>query len=388
MALSSLDARFWYEPFGVLGLRNRLPEESDSSRGTTAGATPPALKGETARPKVRAHSLRRPHMRRMFLALLVGLVSCSATVGSAQERRDPDVPLPNWAYPMNPSPVGGTGGRQQDTARHTLPDTDRTFLISEIRNGFGPADWRPETHPAMPPVVSQGREPDVRACALCHYPNGQGRPENGPVAGLPAAYIVQQLVDFQEGTRVSSEPRMGPPAAMVRLAKAMTAEEMEISADYFASFPYRPWVRVVESPTAPRLRFAGGMFMPIDGSEPIGNRIVEVPEDTTRTLLRDPISGFVAYVPPGSLARGESLSRTGGDGRTAACGVCHGGDLRGLGPVPAIAGRSPSYLMRQLIDFKTGARAGAWSALMKGVIAELSEEDMLALAAYAASRAP
>ena len=74
------------------------------------------------------------------------------------------------------------------------------------------------------------------------------------------------------------------------------------------------------------------MFMPIDGTEPIGNRIVEVPEDTTRTLLRDPISGFVAYVPPGSLARGEALSRTGGEGRTTACGACHGDDLRGLGP--------------------------------------------------------
>ena len=326
-------------------------------------------------------------MRRSLLALLVGLISCIPAV-VAQERRDPTIPLPSWAYPMNPSPGGGGSGTQPDTIRHTLPDTDLAFTTSEIRNGFGPADWRPETHPSMPTIVAQGREPDVRACAMCHYPNGQGRPENGPVAGLPAAYIVQQLVDFQNGTRVSSESRMGPPAAMARLAKTMTAEEMAISADYFASFPYRPWVRVVESPTAPRLRFAGGMFMPVDGTEPIGNRIVEVPEDTTRTLLRDPISGFVAYVPPGSLARGEALARTGGAGRTTACGACHAEDLSGLGPVPAIAGRSASYLMRQLIDFKTGARAGAWSELMKGVVADLSDEDMLALAAYAASLSP
>lgn len=326
-------------------------------------------------------------MRRSLLALLVGLISGTSAV-VAQERRDQTIPLPNWAYPMNPSPGGGGSGTQPDTIRHTLPDTDLAFTISEIRNGFGPADWRPETHPSMPTIVARGREPDVRACAMCHYPNGQGRPENGPVAGLPAAYIVQQLVDFQNGTRVSSEPRMGPPAAMARLAKAMTAEEMAISADYFASFPYRPWVRVVESPTAPRLRFAGGMFMPVDGTEPIGNRIVEVPEDTTRTLLRDPISGFVAYVPPGSVARGEALARTGGAGRTTACGACHAEDLGGLGPVPAIAGRSASYLMRQLIDFKTGARAGAWSELMNGVVADLSDEDMLALAAYAASLSP
>jgi cytochrome c553 len=318
----------------------------------------------------------------------MGTIQGAALEAAAQQVPSAaDVALPTWAYPMNPSPGGGGAASAPDEVRHGLPGTDLTFTRAEITNGFGPADWRPETHPSMPDIVARGREPDVRACALCHYPNGQGRPENGPVSGFPAAYIVQQLVDFQNGTRASSEPRMGPPAAMVRLAKAMTAEEMEIAAEYFASFPYRSWVRVVEAATVPRLRFAGGMFMPVDGSEPIGNRIVEVPEDTARTLLRDPTSGFIAYVPPGSLARGEALASTGAD-RTTACGACHGDDLRGLGPVPAIAGRSASYLMRQLVDFKTGARAGAWSPLMKGVVANLTEADMLALAAYAASRSP
>jgi cytochrome c553 len=239
----------------------------------------------------------------------------------------------------------------------------------------------------MPDIVAKGRT-DVRACALCHYPNGQGRPENGPVSGLPAAYIIQQLVDFQNGTRVSSEPRMGPPAAMVRLSKAMTMEEMAVAADYFASFPFRKWIRVVETDNAPRVRFAGGMFMPAEGTEPLGNRIVELPEDTARTLLRDPSSGFVAYVPRGSVARGEGLVRGGGAGRTTACAVCHGVDLKGLGPVPPIAGRSASYLMRQLFDFKSGARAGAWSALMKPVVASLSEDEMMWIAAYTASQEP
>ena len=239
----------------------------------------------------------------------------------------------------------------------------------------------------MPEVVAGGRRPDVRACALCHYPNGQGRPENGPVAGLPAAYIIQQLNDFKSGARKSSEPRMGPPAAMVRLAQAMTAEEMATSAAYFASFPYQKWVRVVEAATVPKIRIAGGMWVPADGTEPIGSRIVEVPEDPARTQLRDPMSGFIAYVPPGTLARGENLVKTGA-GKTTACGACHGNDLRGLGPVPPIAGRPASYLMRQLFDFKHGARAGAWSPLMESVVAELDQDDMMALAAYAAAQQP
>ena len=181
---------------------------------------------------------------------------------------------------------------------------------------------------------------------------------------------------------------MGPPAAMVRIAKAMTPEEMAAAADYFTAIPYKAkWVRVVEATTVPKIRFAGGMWAPAEGNEPIGNRIVEVPENPERTELRDPTSGFVAYVPPGTLAKGETLVKTGG-GKTTACAACHGGDLHGLGPVPPIAGRTTSYLMRQLFDFKSGARAGAWSPLMKGVVAGLDESDMMAIAAYVAAQTP
>ena len=323
------------------------------------------------------------------LAILIGLTVVAGAVDAAAQAQDPTPPA--WAYPTNPpSPAGGARPRAAAPANPpqlSLPGTALTFTRAQIRNGFGPSDWRPETHPSMPEVVASGRRPDVRACALCHYPNGQGRPENGPVAGLPAEYIIQQLKDFKSGARKSSEPRMGPPAAMVRLAQAMTVEEMETSAAYFASFPYQKWVRVVEEATVPKLRIAGGMWVPTDGTEPIGSRVVEVPEDPARTDLRDPISGFVAYVPPGTLARGEALAKTGA-GRTMACGACHGDDLRGLGPVPPIAGRPASYLMRQLFDFKHGARAGAWSPLMTGVVADLDEDDMMALAAYAAAQQP
>ena len=82
-------------------------------------------------------------------------------------------------------------------------------------------------------------------------------------------------------------------------------------------------------------------------------------------------------------------SRLGGaDGRVTACGICHGGDLKGLGPIPALAGRSPSYLVRQLYDMKHGTRNGSWAALMKPVVAGLTIEDMVALSAYAASLEP
>ena len=332
-------------------------------------------------------------MRRLAAIRTLGLTGVVAAVqAAAQETPTP----PAWAYPVNPAPPAAAAPAAANTPAaaapapaqtpERLPGTSLTFTRAQI-TAQEPADWRPETHPPMPAIVARGRQPDVRACALCHYPNGQGRPENGPASGQPAAYIIQQLIDFQNGTRTSSEPRMGPPAAMVRVAKAMTAEEMAISADYFASFSYQPWIRVVETATVPKLRFAGGMFMPAEGTEPIGNRIVEVPEDPASTELRDPISGFVAYVPPGTLARGENLVKTGG-GKTTVCAVCHGADLRGLGPVPAIVGRSASYTMRQLFDFKHGARAGAWSPLMKPSVDGLSDDELMAVSAYLAAQKP
>jgi cytochrome c553 len=135
----------------------------------------------------------------------------------------------------------------------------------------------------------------------------------------------------------------------------------------------------------------GGMWIPVAGTErePIGMRIVETPENPERTeILRDPRSGFIAYAPPGSIKKGEALVKTGGNGRTVECGACHGADLQGLGPVPGIAGRSPSYLARQMYDMQTGARHSEWGELMKPVVAKLTDEDFVNISAYVASLMP
>jgi cytochrome c553 len=164
---------------------------------------------------------------------------------------------------------------------------------------------------------------------------------------------------------------------------------VKAAAEYFASIKWTPWIRVVETSTVPKTRIVTGMFLALEGGEkePIGQRIIEVPEKTEATeTLRDPRSGFVAYAPVGSIKKGEALVTTGGAGKTVQCGVCHGADLQGLGPVPGIAGRSPSYLVRQLYDMQQGARGGVWTALMRSAVAKLSADDMVAIAAYVASR--
>jgi cytochrome c553 len=328
-----------------------------------------------------------------------GLVILALTcfLAASLPRAASDGPPP-WAYGFAAA-AGGTNAMAApaapagqppppDPTPRRLPGTGRAFPLTEIRDAFGPADWFPEDHPQMPDVVAHGRRPDVRACSLCHYPNGKGRPENAGVAGLPSAYFVQTMNDFRADARKSADSRKANTNVMITIAKGMTDAEVKAAAEYFSAMKWTPWIKVVETSTVPKTRIAGGMFLKLDGgdTEPIGDRVIEVPEDTERTeTLRDPHSGFIAYVPMGSIKKGEALVTTGG-GKTTRCGVCHGADLKGLGPVPGIAGRSPSYTVRQLYDTQQGTRRGMWADLMKPVVANLGAEEMLAIAAYTASR--
>jgi cytochrome c553 len=232
-----------------------------------------------------------------------------------------------------------------------------------------------------------GRKPDVRACGWCHLPSGSGRPENAGLAGLPPSYILQQLNDLKSGARKTSNPRFG--ALMPRIAKAASDAEMQSAADYFSSLKPKQTIRVVETDMAPKTTLAG-MLVPVEGggTEPIGVRIIETPENPALTDLRDEDSGFVAYVPKGSIKKGEALVTTGGSGKTIQCAVCHGADLKGLGPVPRLAGRSPTYIFRQLYDMQHGSRKGIWAELMKDPVARLTPEDMVSISAYVASLKP
>lgn len=315
-----------------------------------------------------------------LLALLGGLHLAAQTPSPAP---------PPWAYTVNPPPPPGATPPAADPTPRQVPGSTLSFTVAQTRDAFNPPDWHPASHPPMPASVAHGRRPELRACGFCHLVNGQGRPENASLAGLPAAYIVQQMVDFKNGQRRSAEPRMAPPNAMIQDAKAATDEEIMSAAAYFSAIPYKKWVRVVEAREVPKTRIAGWMHVPDGaGTEPLGQRIIETPEDLARTELRDASSGFVAYVPPGSIAQGEALVTGGGGGRTVVCGTCHGADLKGLGPVPPLAGRSPSYTVRQLFDLQQGVRKGPWSPLMTAAVAQLTIDDMIAIAAYTASREP
>jgi cytochrome c553 len=342
-------------------------------------------------------------MRRLSCVSLVAFVCALAGAGLQAVAE-----FPSWAYgvtappppsgtaPAAPAPAPAAGGARAggaapapDTTQHSLPGATQQFTRAQISNQYGPADWYPGDHPQMPEIVAKGKQPQqVAACSLCHMPNGKGRPENAPVAGYPVEYFINTMMDFKNDLRKSSDPRKANTNRMISFAKAMSDEEIRQAATYFGAMPWTQWIRVVEVSTVPKTRIQGGMFLRLEGNEtePIGNRIIESPEETERTeVLRDPRSGFVAYAPMGSIKRGQALATSGGNGKTIACATCHGANLEGMGPVPGIGGRSPSYLVRQMHDMQTGARKGTWTELMKPVVEKLTAEDFVSLAAYVSS---
>lgn len=341
-------------------------------------------------------------MKRSLLVASLGLAGWLGAAG-------PPSPAPDWAYgylkPLGPGdrvgpPCPATAKPFPDCAyvgapvkddgiKRELPGAAAKFTRNEAYFDYGPADWYPGDHPAMPDIVAHGKQAEgVRACALCHFPNGQGKMENGGLAGLSAPYILQQLNAFKSGNRHSADPRKANTNEMAQIARRLTDDEARAAANYFASMKWRPWVKVVEAEKAPAVKSTmNGLFLPVAGGAPValGDRIIEVAQNPERTdVMRDPHSGFIAYVPPGSIAKGEALATTSG-GKTKACGPCHGADLNGTAIAPGIAGRSASYLMRQLWDFKQGTRK---SAVMAPLAANLDVDQMIQLVAYIASRTP
>jgi cytochrome c553 len=305
--------------------------------------------------------------------------------GPTPSASKPD-PVPTWAYPWDPD----FKTPPADDAPHRLPGSTASFKWAQARDLFFSPDWHPEDHPPLPAIVATGRKPDVRACGSCHRSEGTGGPENAGLAGLPVAYFVQQIADFKSGARKSAGPQRSGDSLMAATAKAMTEAEIHDAAEYFSSLKAKQIIKVVESDTVPKTYIARLFFAKREdgGTEPLGSRIVEFPNDVEQFELRDSRSQFTAYVPVGSIAKGEALAKNGGSGATIPCAICHGSDLRGIGPIPGIAGRSPSYIVRQLYDFQQGTRAGSSAGLMKPAVAKLSHEDMIALAAYTSSLDP
>lgn len=103
--------------------------------------------------------------------------------------------------------------------------------------------------------------------------------------------------------------------------------------------------------------------------------------DMNKTWLMT-ISVAAALVCGGAQAAGDPKA---GETKAAVCLACHGPAGNSIVPMwPKIAGQHPEYLYKQLMDFKSGARA---NEQMSPQVIPLNEQDFLDLAAYFANQA-
>lgn len=310
----------------------------------------------------------------MKLFRRVFIVTISLSIGFVYA--DNIIPgAPSWSTPARGEALGE---KVDETKSFSLPGSLKKYTQAEIDNKFEAPDWMGSEHTVMPNIVKFGKKPKVWACASCHLATGAGHPESSTLAGLTADYIVQQLNNFSDGSRLDYSGHMN------RMAPLMTQKERRDAANWFASLKPNTFIDVIETESVPvtyvddtRMR----LVLEGSGLEPINARIIEVPENLEMIKLRAPGGRFISYVPRGAILRGKQIV-TSGDGKVAPCTVCHGADLKGTSIAPSLAGNFAIYTVRQLHAFKSGVRV---SVEMAPMAAGLNDNDIVDVAAYLAS---
>lgn len=317
---------------------------------------------------------------------LATLALMAFALGACGPRAPAPSPHLAWAYPTGkPEALA-----EAPPGPHHVPGSPLALDLIALEKSGALPDWFPDEHPPPPAIVKRESPKGPTPCGECHLIAGVGFPGAADLAGLTEAYIIEQVKEFRSGRRRSSQLDRFDTMEMIKVAQAVSDADLKAAASYYARTPRRTRQMVIETDRVPATRpsYFGWMeLVPNGRPEPIGGRIIEVPEDRARLFLMDPHTLIIDYAPQGSVVRGERLVRTGGPAGQA-CRTCHGADLRGLGDAPPLAGRSAAYLARMLWDIKTGARGGPSTAPMQAPVAKLSEAEITDIAAYLAARAP
>ena len=334
---------------------------------------------------------RRNSFRAQSLAILAAM-GCMAALAHPAAADFSHSAL-SWLYPGNSAaqePGSGPPGSIQ--AIH-LPGSPLRLTRAQLTDLFAAPDWHPDAHSAMPPIVAFGRKPKTYACGYCHLPAGQGRPENASLAGLPQSYIIEQVANFKAGLRRRvwpGAPPVNPRGLMAEVADTVTDEELANAAAYFSAQTLVRRTYILERGRIPRVCATAWIYVldPSGGTESLGERLIEYAPSLSAHESRDDRMRYIAFVPTGSIERGRKIATKGTDGAASACTACHGPRLRGPGLAPPLAGRSPSYLLRQLVEFESKARSAPAALPMQAVAGQLTLAQMIAAAAYAGSLDP
>lgn len=221
-----------------------------------------------------------------------------------------------------------------DRLRSLLRPVAPLLMVATL--GCGLAAAQPAIHPApvAATTVSSGMAPRVLACVTCHGKEGRATPEGyfPRIAGKPAGYLANQLLNFREGRR--SYPQM------TSLIEHLTDDYLREMAAHFAALdvPYAP-------PPAPQ-------------------------------------------APPAALEKGRLLVQQGDAARAIpACVQCHGQAMTGVNPfIPGLLGLPRDYLNSQLGAWKTGQRRAHAPDCMADIARQLTPDDVSAVSAWLAAQ--
>jgi len=291
-----------------------------------------------------------------------------------------------WTFPQRNSPDPSvphvTTPKPDPREVLHVPGSTMSYTHAQLDNG--PPDWFPSDHPVAPRIVAEGHKRASR-CAECHLMTGVGVPATAALGGLPKAYVLEQVAAFRTGERGADA--LASVQSMTREARNLENSDLQLAADYFSQLKFVSRMRVIETATVPKTHWHFYVRVPNQNGErePIGERIIETPIDPRLYDLEDARDGYIAYVPPGSVERGAVIAAQ-GIGAAQPCESCHGAKLQGVGIIPPLAGRSPTYIARELILFREGRRANPEAAPMREEVSHLTLKDMIDVAAYAASR--
>src|SRR6185437_12483336 len=241
-----------------------------------------------------------------------------------------------WAFPQFP-PLAALQAPSPHPQRLVhMAGSTRSYTQAQL--DAGALDWFPQDHPAMPEIILHDHKP-ARHCAVCHMVNGTGVPATAQLMGLPKAYILEQFAAFRAGQRGASGPRTTQD--MAKEARDVSDADLRLAADYFSTVKFVPHTRVIETASVPKTRWKYLVQVPDTSGarEPIGERIVETPVNFEDYQYRNDRAKYVAYVPPGGIARGAVIAAK-GVRAAPACESCHGANLQGVGIIPPLAGRS------------------------------------------------
>ncbi|MCG1043243.1 cytochrome c4 [Mycetohabitans sp. B8] len=178
----------------------------------------------------------------------------------------------------------------------------------------------------LPPLNSM--EARVAACAACHGDHGQGTNNDyfPRLAGKPAEYLYNQLVNFRDGHRKY------PP--MNYLVTYLSDDYLRKIAEYYSK--QRPPYPAPSQPT----------------------------------------------VSASTLARGKQIALNGDQAKNVpACVACHGQALTGMEPaIPGLVGLHADYISAQLGAWRSGVRRAKAPDCMHTVATRLSDDDIAAVA--------